>query len=363
MNRIPWQLDNGAAADGAGIPLVDNRADGVCTVVQFQRKSASGAFSVERMFDDIREALPPDIRAVVHVNRHLSRGILGRVRDMLRAMRLRGEVNHVLGDVHYLMLLLPRRRSVLTILDCVSLERLGSFRRWVFQLLWYRLPLRKACQVTVISEFTRQSVIRLGGYPPERIHVIPPPLSREFVRQPRQPHLGRQRVLQVGTGANKNLERVMEAVQGLDVLLVIIGELSTLKCERLRALGISFENHVRLSREALVEQYRLADVVVFASLYEGFGLPIVEAQAIGRPVVTSRLDPMPEVAGGAACLVDPLDVADIRRGLCAVLDNPVYAANLVQGGFSNVERFAPDRIAEQYAIVYRQVQAEARGEV
>lgn len=326
-----------------------------CKVTQFLRRPAPCAYSVERIFEDVRAALPDDIEVTLRINRFASRGVFRRMLDICRARWLSGGVNHVLGDVHYLMLLLPRRRSVLTVLDFVSVYRLSSVKRWLLWLFWYRLPLRRAALVTVISNFTRESLIELAHYPVERIRVIPPPLSHEFVYSPATEHHERARILQIGTTPNKNLPRLFQALAGLPVQLVVIGALSSEHRQLLDDLSIRCENHVGLSREALLEQYQRADLVAFVSTYEGFGMPIVEAQAVGRPVVTSTLEPMPDTSGRAACLVDPMDVADIRRGIVSVLDNRSYAQELVEHGLENAKRFSPERVAEQYADVYREI--------
>jgi glycosyltransferase involved in cell wall biosynthesis len=327
----------------------------IVEVVQFQRCPGPTSFSVERLFHDVRAALPADIHVSVRRNRFASKGVWGRIMDAIGAWRHRGPVNHVLGDVHYLAWLLPRRVTVLTVLDCVTLDRLRGARRWLFWLLWYWWPARRATRITVISEFSKQALLGWVRYPQERIHVVPPPLSPEFA--PAEPPLrrGPWRLLQVGTAENKNLDRVIEAVAGLDAVLVVIGALSARQCERLAALDIAYESHVALDRSALLDQYRRAHMLVFASTYEGFGLPIIEAQAIGRPVITGDNSAMPETAGGAACLVDAQDVSDIRRGIQQVIGDPAYAAELVASGFRNAARFAPARIADQYAEVYRAV--------
>ena len=129
------------------------------------------------------------------------------------------------------------------------------------------------------------------------------------------------------------------------------------KIGNLRGIPV-FKNIFDLSREELVEQYQRCDLLIFASTYEGFGLPIVEANAVGRPVVTSNLWSMPEVAGNAACLVDPLDVASIRAGICRVIQDSAYRERLVEAGFENVKRFQVEGIAAQYANLYRSVYAE-----
>jgi glycosyltransferase involved in cell wall biosynthesis len=121
----------------------------------------------------------------------------------------------------------------------------------------------------------------------------------------------------------------------------------------LDAVGVPYENQVGLGPAELLAAYRRCDALIFASTYEGFGLPIIEAQAVGRPVITSRICSMPEAAGGAACLVDPLDPSDIRRGIQRLLEDPAFAAELVSAGFTNAARYSPERIARAYADVYR----------
>jgi glycosyltransferase involved in cell wall biosynthesis len=326
-------------------------------VTQFQRFAVGGNFSVERLFRDVRAALPADIDVDVHINRYPSRGILKRITDAVLARRQCGRVNHILGDVHYLAWFLPRRGTLLTVLDCVSLERLTGARRHLFWFLWYWWPMQRAEHVTVISEYTRQSLLEWVKYPVARIHVIPPPLSAEFVPSPlpRNEHF---RLLHIGTKPNKNLLRVCEAVQGLRLTLVIIGHLNEEQRALLTRLELRYENHVDLGPEQLVEQYRQADALVFASTYEGFGLPIIEAQAVGRPVVTSNACSMPEAAGGAACLVDPMDVSDIRRGIRRVMDDGSYVTQLIELGRANAARYTPESIAKRYAELYRTLHAE-----
>jgi glycosyltransferase involved in cell wall biosynthesis len=102
-------------------------------------------------------------------------------------------------------------------------------------------------------------------------------------------------------------------------------------------------------------QYRMADIVCFASLYEGFGLPILEAQATGRPVVTSDRCSMPYVAGGAALLVNPESVDSIRSGIQSLIDNAQLREQLIVQGLENVKRFRISTMCEKYAELYQRV--------
>lgn len=326
-------------------------------MTHFLRRPGSDAYSLERVYEDVRAYLPADIQVSTWTSRFLSRGLFGRVYDIMRARYHQGDVNHVIGDVHFLTYLLDRRRTVLTILDCVSLERLRGIKRWLLWLLWYWLPEKRCAVIVVISEATRQQVLRHLRCNPEKVTVIYCNVSEEF-RPVRRPfNVSRPRLLQVGTKEHKNLERVVAGLEGIDCELIIIGPLSDAQIRALKRHRVPYENYENLSREELLEQYVRCDMVVFVSTYEGFGLPIVEANAVGRPVVTSNTWSMPEVAGQAACLVDPDDIASIRAGIYRVIEDAAYRERLVQNGFENVKRFHVETIAAQYAALYRSVHA------
>jgi glycosyltransferase involved in cell wall biosynthesis len=325
-------------------------------VVHFQRKLGFGQ-SVERLFADVRSALPSDIVVTVCNNRYYSQGIWQRCYDMLRVVWQQGNVNHVTGHVHYLTYLIQRRRTILTVLDCGALERTTGLRRWLLWLLWFWLPVKRCAVVTVISAATKKELLKHIRCDPAKIEVIHCNVSAEFVPFPFHFNLDCPRILQIGTAYNKNIERVATALKGFKCRLVIIGILSESQKVALQEYGIESENYIGLSREQLLEQYQQADIVLFASLYEGFGLPIVEANAVGRPVITSALYSMPEVAGNAACYVDPYDTDSIRAGVERICQDTGYRQQLIDHGFHNVERFRIGVLAEQYAQLYRRIHA------
>jgi glycosyltransferase involved in cell wall biosynthesis len=228
-------------------------------------------------------------------------------------------------------------------------------RHWVIRWLWYKLPLRKADAVTVISENTRRDLLYFTGCSPDKIRIIPNFIDPLFVARPRPFSLHRSRLLFIGTAPNKNLERTAEAVCGLDVELIIVGYLNAAQAANLSSKHIRYQLLNKLSDQEMKEAYAEADIMIFPSTYEGFGLPIIEAQATGRPVLTSRLEPMRSVAGDAACLVDPYSVESIRNGIKRIIENESYRNELVEKGFSNIKRFQLGNVTKLYTDLYHEL--------
>jgi glycosyltransferase involved in cell wall biosynthesis len=124
--------------------------------------------------------------------------------------------------------------------------------------------------------------------------------------------------------------------------------------------GIEYSNRYNLSVAEVVAEYESCDLVTLVSTYEGFGMPIVEGNSVGRPVITSNVASMPEVAGDAACLVDPFDVPSIRAGILRVIRDEEYRQQLVANGFRNAERFTAARVAELYEAIYEELDPDLR---
>ncbi len=284
-----------------------------------------------------------------------SRGVLPRLHNMAHAARIRGELHHVTGDVHYVALALPAGRTILTIHDCVSLNRLKGLRRDVLKLFWYSLPIRRCALVTTISSFSKDELLKNVDANPDKIRVVHDPLPSGFEPCSAKFDTRKPVLLHVGTKENKNLERVARALEGITCRLEVVGRVDERQRAILAECRIDWSESYGLTDQELLATYRQCDMVVFASTYEGFGMPILEAQATGRPLVTSNICSMPEVAGEGACLVDPFSVASIREGVLRVCADSAYREDLVAAGLENVRRFRPERIAADYLALYEEV--------
>ena len=242
----------------------------------------------------------------------------------------------------------PLRSSlplVVTVLDLAVLRHPGLFNRWNrgYSRLTVRRVVLAARRVIAISEFTKSELVELLGVDPDKVTVIGvPPLGG---LAPEGPSAEGDYVLAVGTlEPRKNLERAAEAASRIGVELRVVGARGW---GGVSPNGVSWLGEV--GDDELVRLLRGARALVYPSLYEGFGIPILEAMSVGTPVVTSRGGATEEVAGGAAVLVDPLDPASIAAG---IEDADRRRDELRALGLARAGSFTWDDVARQTVAVY-----------
>ena len=289
------------------------------------------------------------------ISSYLSNGLLSRLLSIVEASRRRRDVNHVTGDVHYLVFGFPRKRTILTIHDCGFMNHVNPIARRILKWFWLDLPVRYCQVVTTVSEATKKDIVRYTGCRPNKIVVIPTIISSNFHRVEKPFDTICPRILHVGLAPNKNFARHVQAISGLKCTLHIVGKLQRQHLSVLERHGVQYTSEHDISQTDMQRAYAESDLLLFASTLEGFGMPILEAQTVGRPVVTSNLSSMPWVAGEAAVLVDPYSVESIRAGVLRVIQDRVVREKLIHEGFDNIRRFDADHVARQYLSVYRSV--------
>jgi glycosyltransferase involved in cell wall biosynthesis len=225
-----------------------------------------------------------------------------------------------------------------------------------------RRALRRVSAALCISEATRADLVRLFPQAAAKASVVPlaadehladPPASDELEAVRAQYRLDRPFVLHTGTlEPRKNLVRLFDAFAPLRdrSLLVLAGPRGWDDDEIVRRAG-ELGDSVRLlghvSDGDLAALYRLCEVFCYPSLYEGFGLPVLEAMQAGAPAITSRVSSLPEVGGDAAVYVDPTSVEDIRNALDRLLSSPEERAALTERGRRRAAQFSWQRTAEE----------------
>jgi glycosyltransferase involved in cell wall biosynthesis len=285
---------------------------------------------------------------------------------------------------HYVLPPLVPSKSVVTIHDCIHLmfpQYLPNRLALNYARTFIRSAARRATRVLTVSESSKRDILRFVNTDPAKIDVIYNAYDERFAADPREEDVVRVReryqlhdefVLYAGNvKPHKNLERLIEAfyrvrLRGLDRLkLVLIGdEISKYAALRRAVHQHQLHKYVRflgyLPEETLAVMYRLAGVFVFPSLYEGFGLPPLEAMASGTPVVTSNVSSLPEVAGDAAVLVDPYDPEAIADGIYRVLTNETLRRQLRLKGISRAAQFSWETSVRRVRAIYEEVAGNGR---
>jgi len=243
----------------------------------------------------------------------------------------------------------PRTPTVVTVHDLAVWRHPEAFGRWTRAYVPRVVPhvVGAARSVIAVSEFTAAELERMLRVRRERIRVVPNGVEAAFT--PGGPRADGDYVLAVGTlEPRKNLAAAVAAADRLGVELRVAGAQGWGRVD-IRRTHVTWVGHV--DDDELARLYRGARCLVYPSLYEGFGIPILEAMACGTPVVTSRGGATEEVAGGAAVLVDPLDPADVAAGM----DRAAGAHEYLRAcGLERARRFTWDETARRTQAVYEE---------
>jgi glycosyltransferase involved in cell wall biosynthesis len=274
-----------------------------------------------------------------------------------------------------------RARGVVTIHDLGPLRRPADVAPHFARRFRDRVEraVRRAGRVLADSEFTARETSALLGVDPARVEVVRPGVSPEFSaagdpdadRGVAARHgLDGPYVLFVGTtNPRKNVVRLVEAFvrarreAQLPHVLALVGERGP-DDARVREAAAAAGGAVRVvgwvPEEDLPALYRVCDAFAFVSHYEGFGLPVIEAMAAGRPVLASRAASVPEVAGDAALFVDPESTDDVAGGLVRVLRDAGLRERLAHAGRARAAQFPWEPFVRRHLEVYRELAAAAR---
>ncbi|WP_299797823.1 glycosyltransferase family 1 protein [uncultured Maribacter sp.] len=266
-------------------------------------------------------------------------------------------IHHVTGHIHDVLLALIGVKTVLTIHDLVFLDNVKNpikrFYKWLF---WLYLPIKIADKVVCISNQTKQNI--LSKIKADNLIVIHNAVDPIFVYSKKEFNQEKPIILHIGTGWNKNLNMTIEALAEIDCHLRIIGKLNKKQVHLLEKFKIEYTSIYNLSDEEIRQEYINCDIVNFPSIYEGFGMPVIEGQQTGRIVVTSKIEPIIEVANDAVAFVNLEDANSLKETYLKVINDSTYRQQLIEKGLKNAERFSVKNIALQYKELYQNLDKE-----
>jgi glycosyltransferase involved in cell wall biosynthesis len=320
--------------------------------------------------------LPVDTHIVTKENIHLDSVVIQDIAEKEGA-----DVIHFFYNWSF-----PYRKKVpcvLTVHDVIPFtfrEAQGFF----YNLFKYKPSIRRACNLNdtigTVSEYSKQDISKKVGIPLEKIHVIfnglrePNPPDKDVEKELRKKYgLDDRFILDVGgIHERKNIVSLIHAFSGLvnksgySGKLVITGKVTGApyqekmkrRCDKaVKYTGLAekviFTNFI--SERELDSLFRMTDFLIYPSLYEGFGIPILEAMKLGTPVITSNISAMPEVAGDAALLVDPYKVEDMTSAMDRLIKDKNLKDELRQKGIKQAELFTWERAAKSYIELYQKI--------
>ena len=262
------------------------------------------------------------------------------------------DIIHITGTEHYLLPFLWDKKVVITVHDLgriLSLKGIRKLRYWLMQVA----VLKFAQAVTCISSKTFQEVQSHISLPLEKLFVIPNSIDSQFAFSPKEFNTECPSILHIGTKPNKNLTRSIMALKDIKCKIRIVGRVDKSDIDLLNINNINYSIVSDLSDNEILQEYKNADIINFPSYYEGFGMPIIEGQAIGRLVITSNIEPMASVAGGGAILCNPYDVESIRSAYLKAINDSNNREDIIKAGMENVENYRLEYITEKYLNLYK----------
>lgn len=239
-------------------------------------------------------------------------------------------------------------------------KRHNTIRRWL-RILATSSSVKISDKILTVSDFSRREIIKATAIPEEAINVsyLGAAIGEQDLnnsifpnRRPFFLHVG-------GTGANKNINRIINAfhLSGLHTKadMYLVGDYHNRKYSsrdiaKFQKKGIHFTGYV--PDKKLMSFYKQAITLVYPSLYEGFGLPILEAMSLGVPVITSNITSMPEVAGDAALLVNPESEEEIAEAMQSILENRELRDSLIKKGYKRASMFSWEETARKTILAY-----------
>jgi hypothetical protein len=272
-----------------------------------------------------------------------SKGFFKRFFLIIWATFNQGDINHVTGDINFINLFFKKRRTILTVPDCYLLSKFNFIYYFLYKLFWLDLPILKSSAVITISQKIKSEILKYSNIDKNKIKVINCPLNKIFKLR-RKKFNKKPVILIIGTSPNKNMERMISAINGINCKLRIIGQINYKIKDRLNSYCIEYKELFNLTNEQVFQEYKRCDMLLFVSLYEGFGLPVLEALSANCNVLCSNIATYQELFEEYVYFCNHYDKADIIRKLVEMTHHE--SSNLIKQNFLK-EKYSFSKSAKQ----------------
>ena len=323
--------------------------------VAYYYRTKGISFSIERVFAEIRKFMPLEVtQSEFYCALNNYKNPYTYIKNIIDAKRLEADVNHITGVVHYIALGLNPEHTLITVHDLDFLNKRKGFNKFLYKKIFFDFPLKRVRKIVAISEFTKKQLMEIG-VPKEKIRVIGDPAPSSFKYTKKEFNEEMPVLLAFCHIHTKNFTRLAKAISGVKCHLRVIGKLNDFDKKILEQEQANYSNAFNLSDEEIIQEYIKCDALLFPSIYEGFGVPVLEAQLTGRPVITTHAASLKDVARDSAKIVNPFEISSIRTGIIDVLSSATLREELIEKGLNNAQRFAPESIAKKYLDVYKEI--------
>lgn len=320
-------------------------------IILILRHKTKGQNSIEEIAQRISNRLNIQILELPYE----SISIIGIIKNIHFIKKIKADVVHVMSPTEAYILPFIKAKRIITFHDLGTIIASRNSIYRIAKMAFYILPAVFFSDfITFVSNETLKEFQKLTGCKKnEKFKVVynfsDSRFSAGTEKQIKQKQFS---ILHIGTAHRKSLEMVIEACKGLKVQLDIVGILSDAQQKLLNRYNINYKNEYDITTAQVIEKYFSCDIVSFPSSYEGFGMPIIEANATGKPVIAGDIPILHEIAGDSAVYVNPKSAEQIRGAIQKLQNDSVFYNKMSTLGLKNSKRFSADIIVNKYEKLY-----------
>ncbi|WP_270491580.1 glycosyltransferase [Bacteroides finegoldii] len=322
-------------------------------ILYIYREKEKGEYSIEAVFDTVANSMENLGHEVYKWYKPVSWWQAFKEISQLRKQGF--DVYHITGDVNYLWLFFPWAKTTMTCHD-IGMYKNHAKRIVTILYVWVCFIISQwfIKKMTAVSELTKSDLVNILKISEKKIQVIPNPISLPLSRCDKTFNHECPTILQIGTGWHKNLEGLLESVRGIKCHVEIVGKPDEADMKRLNDYGVDYNISSHLSVDEIICKYQECDILYFVSRSEGFGMPIIEAQTVGRAVITTNTEPTKTVANGAAIICGSEDHTSIHDAIVKLICDVEFRNGLIEKGYTNAAQYNAENIAKMYENFYKE---------